>query len=180
MRIDVRQDVSHPLEKVYATMRDNLPGIVPFLSGVESIETTEREESGPGRVRLLNVWRANKETVPKAVRSFVSRNMLRWKEHAEWCDEDHSVHWRFETFQLDKLFECSGGNLFEKTPGGHTRMHIQGELQIYPERIPGVPRFLARRIKPKIEKFIMKLVGSNLTDLAHGLQEFLDQNREGS
>jgi hypothetical protein len=179
MRIDVRQDMSHPLEKVYTTMRDDLPGIAAFLSGVESIETTEREEFGPGRVRLLNVWQANKENVPKVVRSFVTSNMLRWKDHAEWNDEDHSVRWRFETFQFDKLFECSGGNRFEELPAGGTRMNIQGDLQIFPERIPGVPRFLARRIKPKIEEFIMKMVGSNLSDLARGLQEFLDQHGGG-
>ena len=175
MRIDVVQEIGHPIEKVFASMRDELPGIADFLSGVESIETTEREELGPGRVRLLNVWQANKENVPKAVRPFVTRKMLRWKDHAEWHEEDHSVRWRFETFQLDKLFECSGGNQFEQVAAGRTRMRIQGELQIYPERIPGVPRILARRIKPKIEKFIMKMVGTNLGDLANGLKQFLDQ-----
>jgi hypothetical protein len=176
MEITSDQIVTYPTEKVWETMRDRLPELVPFLSGVESIETTEREETGPGRVRLLNLWQGNKEAAPKAVRPFATRKMLRWKDHAEWDDQSHTVAWRFETYQFDKLFDCAGKNRFESTPENHTRLIIQGTLDVHANKIPGVPKFLARKIKPKIESFIVKLVGSNLTDLAKGLQGFLDQD----
>ncbi len=175
MKLHTESIVTHPLEKVWETMRDRLPELTPFLSGAESIEVAEREELGPGKVRMLNLWQGNKSVAPKAVRPFLTKGLLRWKDHAEWDDQTRQVHWRFETFHFDKLFDCRGENLFETTAEGHTKITIAGNLDIYPERMPGVPKFLARKLKPKIENFISKLVGSNLADLANGLQKFLDQ-----
>lgn len=175
MKLHTESVVTHPIEKVFATMRDRLPELVPFLSGAESIEVAAREEPGPGRVRMLNHWQGNKNVAPKAVRPFLTRGLLRWKDHAEWDQQARTVKWRFEAFHFDKLFDCQGENRFESTAEGHTRITIDGDLDIYPERMPGVPRFLAKKLKPKIESFISNLVGSNLADLAGGLQKFLDQ-----
>lgn len=175
MKLYTQSVVTHPIDKVWETMRDRLPELTPFLSGADSIEVAEREELGPGRVRMLNHWQGNKNVAPKAVRPFLTKGLLRWKDHAEWDDASRTVKWRFETFHFDKLFDCQGENLFETTAEGHTRITIAGNLDIYPERMPGVPKFLARKLKPKIESFISNLVGSNLADLANGLQKFLDQ-----
>ena len=175
MKLHTESIVTHPIEKVWETMRDRLPELTPFLSGAESIEVAEREELGPGKVRMLNLWQGNKSVAPKAVRPFLTKGLLRWKDHAEWDDQTRQVKWRFETFHFDKLFECQGENLFETTDEGHTKITIAGNLDIYAERMPGVPKFLARKLKPQIENFISKLVGSNLADLANGLQKFLDQ-----
>jgi len=174
MKINSDQLITYPLELVYGTMRDRLCELVPFLSGVESIEVEEREEPGPGRLRLLNIWQAKHSSAPKAVRPFVTRKMLRFKDHAEWDDAAHAVSWRFETFTFDKLFDCSGRNRFEAAGANESRLIIEGELDVYPEKVPGVPRFMARKLKPKIEGFVVKLVGANLSDLAGGLQGFLD------
>ena len=175
MKLHTESVVTHPIDKVWETMRDRLPELVPFLSGAESIEVAEREDLGPGKVRMLNHWQGNKSVAPKAVRPFLTKGLLRWKDHAVWEDSTHTVEWKFETFHFDKLFDCSGHNLFEITDDGHTKITISGNLDIYPERMPGVPKFLARKLKPKIESFISNLVGSNLADLANGLQKFLDQ-----
>ncbi len=173
MELRFEQVISHPLENVYSTMRDRLAELVPHLVGVESILVQEREQLAPGRVRMLNLWQASPEAAPKAVRPFVSRKMLSWKDHAEWNDADHTVRWRFETSSFEKLFECQGSNRFEDL-GGFARLRIEGELHIFLERLPGVPKFLAKRIAPKVEAFIGKIVGDNLRGLAGGLQAFLD------
>ena len=173
MDLRFEQVISHPLDKVFATMRDRLPELVPHLVGVKSIQVLEREPLGPGRLRMLNLWQASPEAAPKAVRPFISEKMLSWKDHAEWNDADRTVRWRFETFSFEKLFECQGRNRFEDVGDG-TRLRIEGELRIFLERLPGVPKFLASRIAPKVEQFIGKTVAENLRGLAGGLQAFLD------
>jgi len=175
IELESEQVITYPLETVWGVMRDKLPELVPFLADVESIEEVEREDQGPGRVRLLNIWQAEKEAAPKVVRPFLTRKVLRWKDHAEWNEKDRTVNWSFETIKFDKLFKCAGQNRFKRTSQGHTRLIIRGDLEIYPQHVPGVPRFLAKRIKPKIERFIIKLVGTNLASLAKGIQDFLDQ-----
>jgi len=176
IELESEQVITYPLETVWEAMRDKLPELVPFLADVESIEEVEREELGPKRVRLLNVWQAKKEAAPKAVRPFITRNVLRWKDHAEWNEKDRMVDWHFETIKFDKLFKCAGQNRFKRTSQGHTRLYIKGDLEINPQHVPGVPKFLAKRLKPKIERFIIKLVGTNLASLAKGIQDFLDQS----
>ncbi|RME21786.1 MAG: hypothetical protein D6806_14075, partial [Deltaproteobacteria bacterium] len=81
----------------------------------------------------------------------------------------------FETFHFDRLFDCGGENRMSATRDGHTLLRIRGKLDVYPERIPGVPRIVARRLKPSIEKFIIDMVGPNLQNLAAGLQRLLDE-----
>ncbi len=175
--MEIRCDdvVTHPIELVYEAMRDRLPEVTPFFQGVDSIEVVEKEVLGPGKLRLLNHWHGNRSVAPKAVRPFLTANLRSWIDHAEWDDARRAVRWRFETFHFGKLFDCQGENRFESTGDGHTRIIIQGTLDLYPERVPGVPKFLARKLKPSIEKFILDLLGSNLADLAKGLQKFLDR-----
>ena len=53
-------------------------------------------------------------------------------------------------------------------------MRVTGTLQVYPERLPGIPKFLGKRLAPQVEKFVVGLITPNLTDVAVGLQGYLD------
>jgi hypothetical protein len=167
--------VTYPVDKVFPVVRDRLTELVPFLPAVDSIELQERAELGPGKVRLVNLWQGKTQVAPAAVRPFVTKGMVRWKDIAEWDQAAHSTRWHFETFHFEKLFECAGENRYAATPEGHTRIEIRGNLEIFTDRIPGVPGFLSRKLKPKIEKFIVELVTPNLRDLGQGVQRFLDR-----
>ena len=165
--------LTHPLEVVFEAFRDRLPELVPYLPAIESIETIEREELGPGRVRLVNVWQGNRAVAPKGLRMFATAKALRWKDTAEWDEAERATTWRFETFQLGKLYDCHGRNHYEEVPDG-TRFVLTAELEVYPERVPGVPRFMAKKLKPKIEDLVRGRVTDNLNELARGVQAFLD------
>ncbi|MBI5526714.1 MAG: hypothetical protein HY897_10315 [Deltaproteobacteria bacterium] len=177
MEFRIEETIAGPIEQVFGAMRDHLPDLVPFLPEVESIQVLEREEIGPGRHRFLNLWQGKPDAAPKAVRPFVSGNMLRWKDHAEWDEAARKVAWRLEPFHFGTLFECRGEDLFAEAPGGKTKMTIHGVLSIYPERIPGVPAFLARRLRPDVEKFIMNLVTPNLRGVAGGIARYLEHTK---
>jgi len=177
MEFTIEELIAGPVNEVFTVMRDKLPDLVPFLPEVESIQVLERAEPGPGRHRFLNLWQGRPDAAPKAVRPFVTGNMLRWKDHAEWDEAAMKVAWRLEPFHFGTLFECRGEDLFAATPDGKTRMTIKGTLDIYPERIPGVPKFLAKRLRPDVEKFIVNLVTPNLRGVAGGITRYLAQKK---
>jgi hypothetical protein len=56
--------------------------------------------------------------------------------------------------------------------GEHARLTMAIDLTIYPENVPGVPGFIAKRIRPQAEKIISdKLVG-NMRALAVSIQRY--------
>jgi hypothetical protein len=176
MNIQTDVLVTHPVDQVYQTLRDRLMELVPFLPSVESIETVERTEPSPGKFHLVNHWQGKTDVAPKALRPFITKNMARWKDIVDWDDQQQVNAWRLETFQFDKLFECSGSNRFV-AEGQNCRFFIQGNLEVFPERVPGVPSFLSRKLKPTVEKFIVDLVTPNLVNLGQGIQRFLDSHK---
>jgi hypothetical protein len=166
------EKVEESVDRVISTVRDGMSEIAPYLSGIKSIETVERKELGPGVVYLLNLWQGSIESAPPFARPFVSENMLRWKDHAEWHEREFCVKWRLEPFQFGSLFDCGGVNSFTAHEQGGTRLVIQGTLNIYPDRIPGIPGFLSKRLRPDVEKFVVNLITPNLKGLADGLNRY--------
>mgnify|MGYP001597702053 CR=1 FL=1 len=173
MEFTIEEIIAGPVDAVFTVMRDKLPDLVPFLPEVESIEVLERHDDGPGKVRFVNLWQGKADAAPKVVRPFVTASMLRWKDHAEWDDAARKVAWRLEPFNFGSLFECKGEDVFAAMPDGRTKMMIKGTLNIYPERIPGVPSFLAKRLRPDVEKFVVNLVTPNLRGVAGGIPRYL-------
>lgn len=172
--------VSHPARLVVETMVERMEAIVPFLPSIEAIETLEREplDPGPGgeeRLRILRRWQGSLEGAPRAARPFLTREAVQWLDHAVWTPSAHKVDWRLET-KLSGLYVCSGTNYFEPHPEAsetETRIRITGTLTVHPERLP-VPGFMARRLAPQVERFVIGLIAPNLTDVAKGLQGYLD------
>ena len=57
---------------------------------------------------------------------------------------------------------------------GSTRVVLAGDLEIDVKSIPGVPRLLAGRLKPQVERFIVSLITPNLEQVNTSLGRFLD------
>ncbi|MEE2780114.1 MAG: hypothetical protein VYE15_06305 [Myxococcota bacterium] len=168
--------VSHPADLVLETMVERMESIVPFLKTVEAIETISREELGDGRFRILRRWQGTDAGAPEKLRPFLSRESLAWMDTADWTPADYRVDWRIDT-SAGKLYECSGTNFFgphPEDPEGSTLIRVTGDLAVYPDRLPGVPGFLGRRMAPTVEKFVVNLLTPNLIELAVGLQGYLD------
>ena len=51
---------------------------------------------------------------------------------------------------------------------------MTGEISVYAERMPGLPKFLARKIGPLVERFVVKRVTPNLAAVVDGLREYLN------
>ena len=70
------------------------------------------------------------------------------------------------------LFDVKGINSFSSISEDKTELKISCEVLIYPEKVPGIPRLLAKKVTPMIEKMIKKLLAPNLTSLGKGINQY--------
>jgi hypothetical protein len=176
MNFEKSSVVSHPAPLVLETMIERMHEVVPFMPSVNAIELTSREELPNGQLRIVRRWLGSMDNAPSALRPFLSEEVMGWTDTALWTPADYRVDWTLST-SMGRLYDCSGTNFFEPEPAdpeGSTRMRVTGTLQVYPERLPGLPKFLGKRLAPQVEKFIVGLITPNLTDVAIGLQGYLD------
>ena len=175
-KFEFKEVIRHPRELVYTVMRDRMAEMIPLLPNVESVKVAERKEVGPGRIKIINQWQGKPTSAPKVVQPFITPEMSQWTDHAEWVDAEYAVNWRFEMANVGNYFSCEGTNFFEVSGHG-TLIRLTGTLTLYPERVPGVPKFLARSIATPLEKLVLGIVSPNLTELPAAVGRFLDQQK---
>ncbi len=175
--MDIRTDatLSHPRDKVYTTYRDRLPELAEYFPNIQSIEVLHSEREG-AVLHLLNEWQATAK-IPRIARSYIKPEMLRWKDHADWNDDECCVHWRFELAFLTDVVHAAGTNTFIEAGPAGTHLSIRGDLAIDSGRLPGVSARTGRLVVPHIERFCVALVKPNLLKTTEVLQRFLDEDR---
>ncbi len=177
MHFEKEDKISHPASVVLDTMIDHMEAIAPFLPNVERIDTLEKTRRRNGRIFIVRRWQGVSASIPRALQPFVSKDWLAWIDTALWVPREYKVEWTLST-KLGHLYECSGTNYFEPYPreeATSTRIRVTGDLQVYPDRLPGIPRVLGARLTPAVEGFVVALITPNLTEVAKGLQGYLDQ-----
>ncbi len=174
MKIEADSRVTFPRELVFSTYRDRLPELVPFLPNITAIDVKEREDAPGGEEgisRLLNLWRAEGE-IPKVATALIKPEMVAWLDHARWDANEWTCEWRVEPKFFTDNVQCQGKNRFV-ADGDTTVLELRGNLDIDLKGVKGVPSFLAKRIAPQVEKFIVALLTPNLIRVSDGLQGFL-------
>lgn len=174
MKFQIADPVPLPAEDVFRLIRDEMPKLVPFLQDVDRIEVAERKEDGD-TVHLLNLWFAKQDKVPAAVRKLVPPEVFSWKDHASWTASTRSAKWRLEPRVAARFFECSGGTRIESVDAGSCKVVMDIDLQIHADKLPGVPSFLAGRMRPEIEEMVGKLLTPNLRNLAAAVRRYAEQ-----
>jgi hypothetical protein len=146
MRFEIKDSIPLSLEEAFLLIRDEMPALVPFMPDTEEITVLSREDL-EDEVKIVNRWRASLEKIPSALRSFVKPEMLSWNDHARWTEADHTARWELEALGSSKLFSCRGEtSMLEE--GGQVYLKIIVNFEIYPEHVPGIPKFLARKLGP--------------------------------
>ena len=171
MRIHSESIIRHPRQAAFAAYRDQLGDIVPYLDDIREIRVAKRVVVGDS-VKLHNIWVADRE-IPSFAKTFLKPHMLQWDDYADWRQDEHRCHWRLETFFKDGV-RCTGMNTFLAVDANTTRVVLEGDLKIDLKKIPGVPRLLAGRMGPQVEKFIVSLISPNLQKVNDSLQRYLD------
>uniref|UniRef100_B8HTV7 Cyclase/dehydrase n=1 Tax=Cyanothece sp. (strain PCC 7425 / ATCC 29141) TaxID=395961 RepID=B8HTV7_CYAP4 len=173
MQIFTKIHIPFPRALVYATYRDKLLDLIPYLPNVRNIEVKSRSEQN-GRVYIVNEWHGGGE-IPAAARALLSEAMLSWTDRAVWNDQEFSTNWRIETHAFTEAVHCSGRNLFQAEAEG-TVIVSEGELHIDSHQIHGVPGFVAHLIGGVVEDFLSHKIEPNLVQLGEGVQHYLEQH----
>jgi hypothetical protein len=176
MRIDETQTLTHPARLVFETLRDKTPELASIMPNVESVAVLERREEPP-IVHLYNKWQATNDDVPGIIRPFVKKDLLSWYDRAAWDESGLLCRWQLESVVGRDCFTCSGTTRITEVGEGSSVFTINAELRVDPDHVPGVPRFLGRKIQEPLERFIGATIRPNLTKIASAVQRFLDGQR---
>lgn len=169
--------IEFPIEDVFAAHRDHLPDLAEFLPNVESIVVESRTEEG-GEIHLVNLWTGAKTEVPKLIRPFVKPEMLKWTDRASWDHETKTCRYSIELGFLKEAIHVNGLNRMSATDDGHTEVTIAGEIRVDATKIPGVPKFMAKKVGGVVENFVVKTITPNLKKTNDGVRRFLS-SRQG-
>ena len=171
--------IPHPIETCYLAMRDHMAEFTPYLKGVKEIRVLEKREVGPGKTYIVNEW-VSDYAPPALVARFITPEMLRWLDIVTWDDAARSWHWRFESNALKSALSAEGTNFMVAEDAGNTKFVIEGDLDIFVDRLPGVPAFVGRRVRPQVERFILGLIEPRLRGIEHGLAAWLEAQAKGA
>ena len=173
MRLESEDYLDQPADVVYPLVRDEMSKILPYLPDIEKIVQTKYERLDDNTVEIINHWYGKAE-IPSFAKKFVKPELMSWKDYATWHDSRYCVEYRLESFLGNDIFDAVGTNYFEPAGEGRTRIRVTTTVEIHADRVPGVPRLLAGRVKPMVEDLIRKMLEPNLTSLAKGLQGYFD------
>ena len=172
MNINIVSILQFPQNTVFEAYRDNLVDLVDYLPNISKIEIAKREEPQPHVVKFENHWYAQ-APIPKMAQAFIKPEMLKWIDYAEWNHENFTCDWKIETFFMREAVTCKGQNKFRVLDDNSMELTIGGNLSIDTKKVPGIPRLLAGKIKPQIEKFIIALITPNFHKINSGIEQFL-------
>lgn len=175
MRIDVSVEIPFSRAQVFATYRDHLTELVPYLHNVRAITITSRQDEGDV-VKLLNRWKGGGE-IPTVVRKFISEDLLQWDDHATWHASKFLCEWRTVVPAFADAVDARGQNTFVERSATSTHMTIAGELKVDAKKVKGVPGLLAGTVGPAVEAFLVAAIKPNLVSVAKGVEKFLREKK---
>ncbi|MFN8370794.1 MAG: SRPBCC family protein [Bacteriovoracaceae bacterium] len=174
MKLESKDIINAPLDVVFKLVRDDLEKIVPYLLNIKKIEMKERTEKND-ELHLINHWYAKAE-IPAVAQKFVKPELFSWKDTAIWKNKEYKVDYKLESFWANDLYSAKGTNSFKAINDKQTELTVSCEVEIYPDKVPGVPKFLMKQVLPAIEGLLTKALAPNLTALAKGLNEYFKKN----
>lgn len=179
-KIDIRDDIDYSLDRVYEAFRDDLKELATYLPDISDIIVEKHERVDDDTTKVINIWKASAEEIPKIAASFISPDKLQWTDHATWHDGETYCDWEMEVGFFPEAVSCKGTTRYTKK-GNITQVHISGDLQVDAKKIPGVPRLLAGKLGDAVEKFVVKMITPNLKATNRGMEQYLaDQDKKNA
>jgi hypothetical protein len=172
MKFDLSDPIPLTPSEGFFLIRDEMTKLVPYLADTESIEVVKREDQ-EGIVKLVNKWQASSSKIPTALQSIIKKEMLSWLDHATWYENGLYGDWKLESTVGASYFSCSGKTSF-KEKAGKTHLCMEINFEVYPEKVPGVPRLVAGMIRGQVEKFLGDLLTANMKTLAQSVQKYVE------
>ncbi len=175
IKISVDSQVSFSRTLVYATYRDKLMELGPYLPNVRSLQLKSRQEADR-QVRLVLEWHGGGD-IPAAARALLSEELFTWTEYDIWDNNEFTVDWRIETHAYREAVFCAGKNRFLDR-GNCTLVESRGEVRIDLSAIHGVPPFLLSQLVNLVEGLLAKKIEPNLVQMGQSVQKYLEQTQK--
>ncbi len=176
-KISVTDSVTYPRELVFNTFRDKLDELDDFLPDIKSITTESRDDIDDDTTKIVRLWKARDEEVPKIARKFIKPEMLQWTDTATWHMDEWTCDWEMEVGFLTDAITARGTNRYIDK-GDRVEIIIDGVLEVDAKQIPGVPGMLAGRVGKAVEGFVVKMITPNLKDVNRGMEKYLAANED--
>jgi hypothetical protein len=175
IKISVDSQVSFSRDLVYATYRDKLMELGPYLPNVRSLQLKSRQ--GEERlVRLVLEWHGGGD-IPAAARSLLSEELFTWTEYDLWDNNEFTVDWRIETHAYREAVFCAGKNRFLER-GNCTLVESRAEVRIDLSAVHGVSPFLLSQLVHLVEELLSKKIEPNLMQMGQSVQKYLEQTQK--
>lgn len=175
MIISVDTRISFPRPLVYATYRDKIVELVPYLPNVRRIEVKSRRQEG-SLIHFVNEWHGGGD-IPVVARAVISEAMLSWTDLATWNESEFTTEWHVKTHAFTEAVHCAGVNRF-KEADGVTLIESRGELAINTKELKGVPQLLAGMVGRTVEDFLSQKIEPNLVQVSEGVRHYLEQSQK--
>ena len=172
MRLEHSDIIAAPRDRVYEIVKNELAQVAAYLPNVREIKVIERSALDAKRTLIINKWFA-RANMPALVQKFMSEDLFSWKDTATWDDDKFEVEYFLESTVGKDIYDARGRNYFKAIGDDKTELTLTCEVIIYPDKIPGVPKLIAKKVQPVIEQVIEKIIESNLTTLGAGIKEYL-------
>jgi hypothetical protein len=179
MKIEISGSFNHPIDRVYEVMYrrfEQFPSRIPNVIEIRELERNVIEDAI--HERTVHRWTADPKLIPGFARPFIKPEVLQWLGIADWRHSEKTVYFDFRSHVFRDLYECKGEyRLSEKD--GITLLAINARLDIYSERLPGVPGWFARRAVSVIEKLLMGAIEPSLAALPGAVEYYLEHPDTG-
>ncbi|MDP2316924.1 MAG: hypothetical protein Q8P41_28790 [Pseudomonadota bacterium] len=173
MRFSLTEAVAFPRERVFRFQRDRMPELLSDLRSVASVETLEVHVDGP-RMRGVKRWTGATAGLPASVVGLFPANAFQWVDTSTWDESDFSVTWGHRHERWPDAMRARGTNRFEAN-GEDTLLSLDGELTLYPERVPGVPAAVGEAVRPLLERLVVAQLRATLRDTLALVAERLER-----
>jgi hypothetical protein len=170
MLISIDAHIPFPRPAVYATYRDKLTELAPYMAKVRQIKFKSRQEQD-GLLYLVHEWYGGAD-IPALARAFLSEDLLTWTEESIWNNTEYTNTWHIKTHFFTEAVYCRGTNHFLKDDKG-TLIQSRGELIIDPQQIKGTPPQLTATIVRVVENSLLKQITPNFQQMSQGVCEYL-------
>lgn len=172
MKFSLVDEIPHPRDLVFSTHRDKLVDLVPYLLNVQSVVVESRVVEGD-LVKLTNLWTGASDDVPAPIRPLLRPEHLTWVDRAVWDGAKYRTDWEITLTALPEAVVARGFNTFLEE-GGETVIQMNGEFLIRPDRIPGIPAFVAKAAAPAFERFVVGLLQPNLRRSNSAVRQYIE------
>ncbi|MBW4562929.1 MAG: hypothetical protein KME32_17625 [Mojavia pulchra JT2-VF2] len=175
MLISINAYIPFARPLVYATYRDKLTELVPYMSKVRQIQLKSSQKQD-GLLYLVHDWYGG-ANVPALARAFLSEDLLNWTEESIWNNSEYTTSWHIKTHVFTEAVHCTGKNHFLEDDKG-TLIQSRGELIIDPQQIKGTPQQLTVAIARIVENSLGKQIPPNFQQMSQGVCHYLKKEQE--